>query len=88
VTLLILLASIAVLEYILHRPDPAPRRDKGFIENKAINAEGGKQRESSEPTLAPDLFQLGRAVEEFGRGPVPQPHPQSEKESTSEKRQV
>ncbi len=87
-TLLILLASIAVLEYILHRPDPAPRRDKGFIENKAINVEGGKQRESSEPTLNPGLFQLGRAVEEFGRGPVPQPHPQSEKESASEKRPV
>lgn len=87
-TLLILLASIAVLEYILHRPDPAPRRDKGFIENKAINVEGGKKRESTEPTLDPALFQLGRAVEEFGRGPVPQSHPQSEKEATSEKHPV
>jgi hypothetical protein len=88
VTLLILLASIAVLEYILHRPDPAPRRDQGFIENKAINVEEGKKGESSEPALDPALFQLGRAVEKFGRGPVPRTHPQSEKESTSEKRPV
>ena len=75
-TLLILLVSIAVLEYVMHRPDPAPPQDEGPIENKAINAEEARQPENSEPALDPSLFQLGRAVEQFGRGPVPQSNPQ------------
>jgi hypothetical protein len=73
VTLLLLLVSIAVLEYVLRRPNPAPGWDKKTLEDRKAESIGDTHHQSSNPTLAPDLFHLGRAVEQFGRGPVPEP---------------
>jgi hypothetical protein len=75
VTLLLLLASIAVLEYVLRRPDPARRLNTKTTSRQEAQATGDGQSGNGNPTLAPALFQLGRAVEQFGRGPVPQPAP-------------
>ena len=72
-TLLVLLISIAVLEYVLRRPDSSPSQDTKTTENREVIVPEASPRQSSNPTLAPDLLQLGRAVEQFGRGPVPQP---------------
>ena len=75
-TLLVLLVSIAVLEYVMRRPDPAPPR--------APEPSGNQEVKTGEPSMAPALAQLGRVVEEFGRGPVPQPGPQPKPETTPE----
>ena len=87
-TLLILLVSIAVLEYVLRRPDTPPRRNTKTTENKEFTAPDPGQHQNSEPTLAPGLFQLGRAVEQFGRGPMPQPSPQPEQKPTPDKQRI
>jgi hypothetical protein len=73
VTLLVLLASIAVLEYLLQRPNPASGGDTKTTENQEVRTREAGPQQIPNPTLAPALFQLGRAVEQFGRGPVPQP---------------
>jgi hypothetical protein len=70
-TLLILLISIAALEYVLRRPDPTPRRHNEPFENQEFNAAAPAAAPDSAPSLAPSLAQLGRVVEEFGRGPEP-----------------
>jgi hypothetical protein len=75
VTLLVLLVSIAVLEYVMRRPDPTSGRETKTTKNQEVVTPEGSPQQSSNPTLAPALFQLGRAVEQFGRGPVPQPQP-------------
>jgi len=74
VTLLVLLISIAVLEYVMRRPEPAPSQDTKTTKNQEVVVPEASPQQSSNPTLAPALFQLGRAVEQFGRGPVPQPN--------------
>lgn len=74
-TLLLLLASIAVLEYVLRRPDPARRLETRATEARDEKIAGEGQTGNSAQTLAPALFQLGRAVEQYGRGPVPKPAP-------------
>ena len=73
VTLLILLVSIAVLEYVLRRPDAAPGGETKTTEDREVAVPEASPQQSPNPTLAPALFRLGRAVEQFGRGPVPQP---------------
>ena len=66
-TFLILLVSIAVLEYVMRRPEPPPER------SQPPEKEVFKAAESDElVTLAPSLGQLGRALEQFGRGVTPQ----------------
>jgi hypothetical protein len=74
VTLLILLVSIAVLEYVLRRPDPAPGGETKTTDDREVMVPEASPQQSPNPTLAPALLQLGRAVEQFGRGPVPQPN--------------
>jgi hypothetical protein len=75
VTLLVLLISIAVLEYVIRRPDPAPGQSAKTTKNQGVTIPEPGPPQSPSPTLAPALLQLGRAVEQFGRGPVPQPSP-------------
>jgi hypothetical protein len=85
---MILLVSIAVLEYVLRQPAPDAPRDKEIVDKKAIPVQENRQHDGFEPSLAPSLIQLGRAVEQFGRGPIPQSNPQPQKESTPEKGKV
>jgi hypothetical protein len=74
VTLLVLLVSVAVLEYVMRHPDPTPGQDTNTTKNPEVIVPEASPQQSSNATLAPALFQLGRAVEQFGRGPVPQPN--------------
>ena len=73
-TLLVLLISIAVLEYVMRRPDPASSQDTKTTKNQEVIVPEASPQAVSNPTLGPALIQLGRAVEQFGRGPVPQPN--------------
>lgn len=60
-TFLLFLVSVAVLEYVLSRPERPP-------------AEGTVSREKAagaEPVTAQGLFSLGRAIEQYGRGTTP-----------------
>jgi hypothetical protein len=70
-TLLILLVSIAVLERILRRPDPR-QWNRQTVGRKEVKSVSPGAPDASPPTLAPSLVHLGRALEQFGRGAVPQ----------------
>lgn len=71
-TLLILLLSIAVLERILRRRDPVPG-NRQAVGNLGLKSMSSAVPDNSSPTLAPSLVQLGRALDQFGRGVAPQP---------------
>jgi hypothetical protein len=66
-TLIILLISIGVLEYVMKRPEksgpPARRTDTA---------------DESIATVAPSLANLGRALDQFGRGSAPGSSPDRE----------
>jgi hypothetical protein len=73
-TLLILLVSIAVLEYVVRRPVPPSPKDM----------EAGDRATQA----VPDLAQLGRAVEQFGRGPAPPTNEPGTPEPAPEERKM
>jgi len=75
-TLLVLLVSVAVLEYVLRHSEPMPRQDR--LAEKPGHA---VPPESGPASLADSLGQLGQALDQFGRGPVPE-HPQSQPHRT------
>ena len=74
-TLLVLLLSVAVLEYVTRRSDPASGRGTNTAKNREAVVPSASPQPSPAPNLAPALLQLGRAVEQFGRGQAPQPSP-------------
>ena len=68
-TFLILLASVAVLEYLLSRSVPRHKTEK--TENPAFRRGEGGVPETQPASLSQSLNRLEHAVEQFGRGPAP-----------------
>ena len=69
-TFLVLLLSVAVLEYVLRRAEPMPSKGQPF-EEKELKAVLPGPAENAPVSLAQSLGQLGEAVEQFGHGAVP-----------------
>jgi hypothetical protein len=64
---LLFLVSLGVLEYIVHRPEEAPKT--GW---KALAKQRAEDRPAvSAPELTPGLLALGQALDQFGRGQSP-----------------
>jgi hypothetical protein len=70
-TLLVLLVSIAALEWVLHHGEPTAKRGQ-LPENKELNLTPPEQSPAS---LADSLNALGKAVDQFGHGTQPEPAP-------------
>jgi hypothetical protein len=66
-TFLLFLISLAVLEYIVRRPEAAPKA--GWQPFAKRRAEGGPA--DSAPALTPGLLALGQALDRCGRGQAP-----------------
>ena len=82
-TFLLFLISLAVLEYIVRRPEEAPRAGWQPLAKQRV-----KDRPlDSVPTFTPGLLALGQALDECGRGQIPGttakapevPHPQADR---------
>ena len=69
-TLLILLVSVAVLEYVMRHSEPMPRKGP-FDEKRGRNA---GQAQTGPPSLEESLGRLGQALEQFGSGSAPEHH--------------
>ena len=63
-TFLLFLVSLAVLEYIVRRPETAPKT--GWQPLAKLRAQD--KPADSPPTLTPGLLALGQALDECGRG--------------------
>ena len=66
-TFLLFLVSLAVLEYIVRRPETAPKT--GWQPLAKLRAQD--KPADSPPTLTPGLLALGQALDECGRGQSP-----------------
>jgi hypothetical protein len=66
-TFLLFLISLAVLEYIVRRPEAAPKAGWPPL-GKRLAA--GRPADPA-PALTPGLFALGQALDRCGRGPTP-----------------
>jgi hypothetical protein len=76
---MLLLASVAVLEYITRRPVPEPEDTKKAANTtKAVHSSAGP---ASPPDLLPDvgLLALGKALEDQGCGAPPETLPAEHK---------
>ena len=73
-TYLVLLVSVAVLEYILRRAEPMPRRRQS-TEMEELNQ---NPTDTGPTSLAESLGNLGKAVDQFGRGSTPAAPPQAD----------
>ena len=65
-TFLLFLVSLAVLEYIVRRPETAPKT--GWQPLAKLRAQ--KKLADSPPTLTPGLVALGQALDECGPGAI------------------
>ena len=66
-TFLLFLVSLAVLEYIVRRPETAPKT--GWQPLAKLRAQD--KPADLAPTLTPGLLALGQALDECGRGQSP-----------------
>jgi len=73
-TFLVLLASIAILEYLVRRAEPLPRKREP-IEKQKLNELDRKVAEKARESLAQSLRQLSQTIEQFGRGAIPEDGP-------------
>ena len=69
-TFLVLLVSIAVLEYLVRRADPLPGARQPDESHRVSRGECAHLETPGE-SLAEALGQLSRTVDQFGRGAVP-----------------
>ena len=66
-TFLLFLISLGVLEYIVHRPEEAPKTGwKALAKQRAAGSPA-----DSAPALTPGLLALGQALDQCGRGQSP-----------------
>jgi hypothetical protein len=68
-TFLLFLVSLAVLEYIVRRPEMAPKT--GWQPLAKLRAQD--KPADSAPALTPGLLALGQALDQCGRGQSPGP---------------
>jgi hypothetical protein len=66
-TFLLFLISLAVLEYIVRRPEEAPRTGWQPLTKQRVRDRPAE----SAPTLTPGLLALGQALDQYGRGQSP-----------------
>lgn len=66
-TFLLFLISLAVLEFIMRRPEAAPKAGWPPLAERLA---AGSPADSA-PTLTPGLFALGQALDRYGRGQAP-----------------
>ena len=66
-TFLVFLISLAVLEYIVRRPEAAPNTGGQPLAKRQAE---GRQAEPA-PALTPGLLALGQALDRRGRGQAP-----------------
>ena len=66
-TFLVFLISLAVLEYIVRRPEAAPKAGWQPLAKRQAEAKPA----DSAPALTPGLFALGQALDLCGRGQTP-----------------
>ena len=85
-TLLVLLVSIAMLEYVLRRPGAKDGKFHKPIDRKELTTSSEHEEASAGPNSS--LVRLGAAVEQFGRGPVPQAPPRTASSPAAPKRGV
>jgi hypothetical protein len=69
VSFIVLLASVALMQYILTRPEERRSKTPDAI------AEAARNPEESCPVATPGLLALGSALDSFGRGRAPQAEP-------------
>ena len=66
-TFLLFLISVAVLEYIVRRPQETPKTGWPPLADRRAE----ERAADSEPALTPGLFALGQALDRGGRGQAP-----------------
>ena len=66
-TFLLFLVSLAVLEYVIRRPEKASRTGTRPIVKERVKAKLGE----SAAALTPGLLALGEALDQCGRGQMP-----------------
>jgi len=81
-TFLVLLVSIAALEYLLSRSETGHKSERH--EKQGLNSNEMTVPNGQPASLAESLDRLGQVVEQFGRGSVPRASPSAPQAARSE----